>query len=268
MKQVRASRYLNQIEIENGTSLLYNGSTLCMDVVPTEYANLLSAGADLNFLSPEEKEHLEARGHLTSVTPEEERAEHRKTLDEIAGKVAAANKQQKKASLTFVLTYNCNLSCTYCFQSVLPRAVRRHVMTAEFVDAFFSDCFPRLYPTPPSHCLFTLFGGEPLLPGNRKAITRILAHVEKVPSSRINVATNATTLPRMLDMIGPDKDKIQSVQITLDGDRAFHDQHRVAKSRKPTFDKMVAAVRQVIETNADVAIRVHMHPNRLSPPRC
>jgi uncharacterized protein len=263
MKQLRVSSYLNQIEVENGSSLLYNGSTLCMDLVPTEYANLLAAGAGLDFLSPEEKKHLEARGHLTSLSPEEERAEHRKTLGEVTNKVAEATREQLKANLTFILTYNCNLNCTYCFQSELPSALRRHVMTAEFVDTFFADCFPKLYPTPPSHCLYTLFGGEPLLPGNREAITRILAHVGKSPSSRINVATNATTLSSMLDLIGPDKDKIQSVQITLDGDRAYHDLNRVNTARKPTFDVMIGAVRQVIEMKADAVIRVHMHPNRL-----
>jgi uncharacterized protein len=260
---LRASSYLNQIEVENGTSLIYNGSTLCMDLVPTEYGQLLAEGAGLDFLSPEEKEHLEARGHLTSLTPEEEEAAFRKALHEITGKVAEAGSKQRKASLTFVLTYNCNLACSYCFQSELPQALRRHVMTAEFVDAFFRDCFPQLYPAPLSSCLFTLFGGEPLLPGNREAINRILAHASEIPSSRVNVATNATNLQSMLDLFGPDKDKIQSVQITLDGDRDFHDQNRVSTARKPTFDAMIGSVRQVIEARGDVAIRVHLHPNRL-----
>ena len=79
-------------------------------------------------------------------------------------------------------------------------------MTGEFVDDFFANCFPQLFPAP-KHSLITLFGGEPLLPKNREAIFRILAHVEKLPFSRINVATNGTTLSRMLDLIGPEKRK-------------------------------------------------------------
>ncbi|MGO8945643.1 MAG: hypothetical protein ACLQJ7_18465 [Syntrophobacteraceae bacterium] len=55
MKNLRASSYLNHVEIGDGTSLLYSGSTQCIDLVPTEYANLLSDGADLSFLSSEEK---------------------------------------------------------------------------------------------------------------------------------------------------------------------------------------------------------------------
>ena len=50
MKKLRASSYLNHVEIGDGTSLLYSGSTQCIDLVPTEYANLLSDGADVSFL--------------------------------------------------------------------------------------------------------------------------------------------------------------------------------------------------------------------------
>ncbi len=234
-----------------------------MDLVPTDFANALTQGSDLSFLSDEEATHLLSRGHLTELTPDRERAEFIKTVEFISNKVAKANKKQANASVTFVLTYNCNLACTYCFQTPLPHKLRRHSMTGEFVDDFFANCFPQLFPSAPKHSLITLFGGEPLLPKNREAISRILAHVEKLPSSRINVATNGTTLSRMLDLIGPEKGKIQSVQITLDGDRPLHDECRIPSSGKPTFDVMYGAVRRVIDVKADVAIRVHMHPNRL-----
>lgn len=264
MKQLRPSGYLNYVDIDGDTSLLFSGSTLCMDLVPTEYATLLTKGTDLDFLSPEEKAHLVKRGHLTGLTPDRERVLFRKSVGVISRKVVQANKKQKKASLTFILTYNCNLACTYCFQSDLSRDIRRPTMTADFVDAFFSDCFPKLFPTRPKQCLYTLFGGEPLLPTNREAITRILAHIRKLSSSKVNVATNATTLPSMLDLIGPEKGKIQSVQITLDGDRPFHDESRISILGKPTFDMMISSIRQVIRAKADVSIRVHMHPHRLA----
>ena len=263
MKHPRASSYLNHVDMEDGTSLLYSGSTLCVDLVPTEYANLLAQGADLSFLSPEEKKHLLKRGHLTNLTPAQELVEFKKTVGVITEKVGKSNEKQKKAGITFILTYNCNLACTYCFQSALPHKLRGHTMTPDFVDTFFTDCFPQLFPTPPKQCLFTLFGGEPLLPNNREAITRILSHVKKYPGSRVNVATNATMLPSMLDLIGPEKGKIQSIQITLDGDRSMHDENRISAAGKPTFDAMIDAIRQVIRTKADVAIRVHMHPNKL-----
>ena len=36
MKNLRPSSYLNQVELGDGTSLLYSGSTLCIDLVPSD----------------------------------------------------------------------------------------------------------------------------------------------------------------------------------------------------------------------------------------
>ncbi len=262
---LRPSSYLNEVDVGDGNALLFNGLSMCIDVVPSDFAGAIMAGGDLSFLSDEERRHLLDRGHLTYLTRDRERDEFRKTINFISEKAKKANRKNSSVSLTFVLTYNCNLACSYCFQGQLSRQLRRQVMTGDFVDDFFDNCFPRLTPKAPKRSLFTLFGGEPLLPGNREAITRILAHVERIASSRVNVATNGTTLPRMLDLIGPEKGKIQSVQITLDGDQPFHDAHRVAASGKPTFDVMYKAIGRVIDAKADVAIRVHLHPRGARP---
>ncbi|MEI8373479.1 MAG: SPASM domain-containing protein [Planctomycetota bacterium] len=262
-KHLRASSYSNQVEIGDGNTLLFSGSTLCMDLVPAEYAKLLTQGTDFSFLSPGEKKHLLKRGHLTDLTRGRELTEFRKTVGQVSEKIAKSNQKLAQANVSFILTYNCNLSCSYCYQNTLPRETRHHSMTGGLVDAFFSDCFPQLYPRPPKHCTFTLFGGEPLLPANREAITRILAHTRKFSSSRIDVTTNATTLPAMLDLIGPEKGKIQNVQVTLDGDRALHDETRIPISGSPTFKTMMGSIRQLLEVKAEVGIRVHLHPKRL-----
>ena len=73
-----------------------------MDLVPTDFANALTRGSDLSFLSDEEATHLLSRGHLTELTPYRERAEFIKTVEFISNKVAKANKKQANASVTFV----------------------------------------------------------------------------------------------------------------------------------------------------------------------
>jgi len=140
-------------------------------------------------------------------------------------------------------------------------------MSGEFVDRFFSDYFPQLFPRTPKKLFLTLFGGEPLLPSNREAIARILAYAKRRPSVRISVATNAITLPDMADLIGPAKGKIQNVQVTLDGDRLLHDENRISASGQPTFDATIAAVRQLIELQAHVSLRMHIHLGRLESAR-
>ncbi|MRR06465.1 MAG: 4Fe-4S cluster-binding domain-containing protein, partial [Deltaproteobacteria bacterium] len=267
MKNLRASSYLNQVDVGNGTTLLYNGSTLCIDLVPTEYARLLYEGHDLSFLLPEEKQHLLNRGHLTLLTPKRELDEFRKLVRLVLEKRARVGKKQRIANLCFILTYTCNLSCSYCYQHSLAETSTASPMTGEFVDKFFSDYFPQLFPWKPKKLFLTLFGGEPLLPSNREAITRILAYAKRRPSVRISVATNATTLPEMADLFGPVKGKIQNVQVTLDGDRLLHDENRIPVSGQPTFDTTIAAVRQLIELQARVSLRMHIHHGRLESAR-
>ncbi len=267
METFRPSRYLNQVEVENGTSLLFNGATLCVDRVPTDYAHRLTAdpsGHDLSFLSPEEKEYLTARGHLTALSPRRELAEFKKLARFVLDKSVELNAKHSRASLSFILTYNCNLSCSYCYQRALAQKSSLPGMSEEFVDEIFSVYLPQMFPDVQKKNLrFLLFGGEPLLPSNRQAIAKILDFARQ-HSIKVSTATNGLNLDGMTDFIGPGKGKIQNVQVTLDGDRLFHDEHRVAVAGQPTFDRMIAAVRQLMRLKAQVFIRIHTHPDRLA----
>lgn len=267
MKQLRASSYLNKVDVGDGTTLLYSGSTLCIDLVPTEYARLLTEADDLSFLSEEEERHLVRRGHLTRLAPASELREFRKLVGHILEKRAELDRRQEAVNLCFILTYRCNLSCGYCYQHSLAEKSGIPAMSGEFVDRFFSEYYPQLFPKAPKKLLITLFGGEPLLPGNREAIRRILAHARRRPSARVTVATNATTLSGMADLIGPDRGKIRNVQVTLDGDRPLHDTNRVPASGEPTFDATIDAVRQLIGLQVNVSLRVHLHQGRLDSAR-
>jgi uncharacterized protein len=267
MTKLRASSYLNQVDVGDGTSLLFNGSTLCIDLVPTEFVRLLSDGHDLSFLLPEEKQHLLERGHLTTLTPKRELEEFKKLVCLILEKRTKIDGKQRMASLSFILTYNCNLSCSYCYQQSLAEKSGIPSMSGEFVDKFFSHYFPQLFPRVPKKLFITLFGGEPLLPPNREAIARILAYARRRPSIRVHVSTNATTLSEMADLVGPGKGSIQTVQVTLDGDRPLHDENRIPVSGKPTFDATIAAVRRLIELKTHVSLRMHIHHGRLESAR-
>jgi uncharacterized protein len=136
-------------------------------------------------------------------------------------------------------------------------------MSEGFVDDLLSRHLPELFPgVLKKNFLFLLFGGEPLLPTNRAVISRILEYAHK-HSIKVSTATNAVTLPQMVDLIGPQNGKIQNVQLTLDGDRLYHDGQRVPRSGKPTFDDMIAALRMLMRLKVHVFIRIHTHPGKL-----
>ncbi len=263
MNKTATSLYLNHVDLGDGTSLLFNGATMCIDLVPSAYAQRLTNGngaPDLSFLTPDEKKHLMERGHLTDLTPEGELEEFRKLIRFVLEK---DKRKKKRATLSFILTYNCNLSCSYCYQKSLAGKSHMPTMTEEFVDDLFARYLPQLFPdVPKKNIIFLLFGGEPLLPGNRKTIAKILAYAKR-RAIKVSTATNATTLGSMADLIGPGKGRIQNVQVTLDGDRLLHDANRVPRSGEPTFDEMVAAVHRLVALKAHVFIRIHTHPGKL-----
>ena len=101
-----------------------------------------------------------------------------------------------------------------------------------------------------------------MLPGNRGAIERILRYAKK-HGAVVSTATNAVMLPKMLDLIGPEEGKIQNVQVTLDGEQAFHDGMRIPQSGAPTFEEIIRSLHELIKVKAHTSIRIHLHPNRL-----
>ncbi|MCE5241818.1 MAG: radical SAM protein [Desulfobacteraceae bacterium] len=268
---MRPSCYLNAVEIGGGNSLLYNGFSMCIDVVPSGIARCLASSVDegdLSFLEPSEKEYLARRGHLTKLSVEGEREELGRLAHAIALRDSELNRQPLRGKMiTFILTYRCNLACTYCFQNPVREMSPRSAMSEAFVEDFLRRPLGKIFPgTPPENLRFILFGGEPLLPGNRGTIERILRYA-KDHGIVVSTATNALMLPRMLDLVGPGYGRIQNVQVTLDGEQVFHDETRVTSSGAPTFEKTIHALRRLIEAEAKAIVRVHLHPGRLESTR-
>jgi uncharacterized protein len=269
-RTVRSSRYLNAVDLGDGNSLLYNGLSMCIDSVPSEIARrLVSPGeaGDLSFLMPVEKEYLVKRGHLTELTTEDEQEEMGRLARAIAEKDAESNVHRfREKTVTFVLTYRCNLSCAYCYQSEIRKTSGLSSMSEAFVDDFFGRHMGELLPHEREKLSFSLYGGEPLLPANRPAIERILQYA-KEHGSVVSTVTNGVMLPEMLDLIGPERGKINNVQVTLDGGRTFHDSKRVSQSGGPTFEQTILALREIVRTRANAIVRVHLHPHSLESAR-
>ncbi|MCE5336862.1 MAG: radical SAM protein [Desulfobacteraceae bacterium] len=268
---LRASGYLNLVDVGEGLSLLYNGFTSRMDLIPSDVGRMLMTSRDFGdfpFLLPAEKEHLVKRGHLTELTARGELEEFRKLAGHILEEDQRASKRlNSDRAIAFILTYECNLSCVYCYQAALRQNHDIPSMDAGFVEEFFRVYFNKLFPRCHRNKIsFLLFGGEPLLPGNRGAIERILHYAGK-HGAMVFASTNGVLLPKMLDLMGAEKGKINNVQVTLDGARMFHDRTRIARSGAPTFDAIIHSIRTLIELKTNTSIRLHLHPNGLESTR-
>jgi uncharacterized protein len=266
MAMIRTSSYMNYVNIGDGTSLLFSGISLCMDLVPQYYVEKLRKN-DFSFLSNEEKDHLVKRGHLTTSSRKQELEAFTKQARYIFRKSAELTKKKRKISLAFILTYSCNLACKYCFQKNLSNQLHMPHMNAEFTKKILTQYLPQLFPkVPKKNISIFLFGGEPLLPSNKDSISCILKYAKK-HSADVIASSNAMHVPKMIDLFGQEYGKIQEVQVTLDGDRSYHDTQRIPLSGKPTFDKMISAIRMLKKTKTNVLIRVHTHPQRMDSTR-
>ncbi len=252
---LRTSSYINAVDVGDGSSLLYNGFTSRVDLVQSDIARRLTDGngcRDFSFLSGEEAQYLVNRGHLTRLTVQNEREEFRKLAEHVLKVNERLGKRVTgRKAITFILTYKCNLSCDYCYQNEVRKKLSVPAMDEAFVDEFFRCYLTQLFPRHHrKNISFLLFGGEPLLPGNRGAIERILQYAEKYGSG-VSAATNAVNVPRMLDLIGPEQGKINTLQVTLDGEKMFHDARRVPPSGAPTGAGAAAAAAAVAGGSTD-----------------
>lgn len=185
---------------------------------------------------------LETRGYLCSDEEEE-----RKRKDAIIQSLRErqVKHQAKIRGLTFVMTYDCNFRCPYCFESV-DKSLCGQSITEEHVDVAFKFAGEDL-----EH--IGLFGGEPLLPRNRKTIEYL---IRKAPEKSYDVITNGYYLDRYIDLLS--KVHVKYVMVTLDGKKETHDKRRFLANGKPTFDKIVENIGNCLQHKIPVRIRMNI----------
>lgn len=106
----------------------------------------------------------------------------------------------------------------------------------------------------------TLYGGEPFLTSNREVITHILMK-GKAKGYRFAFVTNGVELDDYLPIF--DDERIDSVQITLDGPPEVHDRRRVLANGKGTFEKIAANIDRLLNRRIRVNVRVNLDKDNI-----
>jgi MoaA/NifB/PqqE/SkfB family radical SAM enzyme len=133
-------------------------------------------------------------------------------------------------SLTYELTWLCNLSCSYCDRHTPMRHEMELDEALSALEQFRSLGMERT----------NLDGGEPLAHRHVREI------VDWLVERRIAVVmnTNGVVVPRSVDLVR----KLALVKISLDGPREHHDAMRGSGS----FDKAIAGARAAQDAGVDV----------------
>ena len=186
---------------------------------------------------------LSAKGYLLDQA-EEERLYKLRYLDFLE------ERDSNEVQIFFVPWYECNFSCSYCYQEGYSR--EHKPLTEEVINAFF-DYITREFADKKKY--ITLFGGEPLLAGSgaRPRIQQIVTQAAE-RGIAIAIVTNGYNLYDYLEVLS--RGVIREIQVTLDGTRPKHDGRRFLKNGAPTFDRIVAGIDGALERHFPVNLRM------------
>lgn len=235
------------IPLGEGEYLLVNTLNGLIDKINEEIYGTLNAWAELDNIEPSsdsEQELFDGLKHRGYIVLDEEAEANLKSS--ILDKLREAHKKAKEQikNISFILTYDCNFRCPYCFEADNPPAPG--IISKDMVDAAFS-----VVNGEPEGIL--LFGGEPLLLRNRDIIEYI---VSKQPKAQYRITTNGYHLLEYLDLLK--SMNIHNIQVTLDGNKESHDSRRYLASGSPTYDKIMEGIVKCLENKIRLTIRMNL----------
>lgn len=253
---LRLSSYTISVKLENEQDkyMLIHGYTGSIDVVSEKLFRRIKDPSPDDF-SDELYQSLLNRGYITTKTKEEEY--------EYVARIAKALTRGSKmlySVFTWVVTYNCNFRCPYCFEGREKKdSCHKIAFTKEQVDIAYA-AMELIQPRKELRKkTITLYGGEPLLAENRDVVFYIVEE-GKQRGYNFMAVTNGYELEYFTDLFS--SDGIYKLQITVDGPKTIHDQRRIHYKDHDTFDKILSNIQLALDKGIEVVVRTNVdHKN-------
>ncbi|MDB9517417.1 radical SAM protein [Roseofilum reptotaenium CS-1145] len=159
-------------------------------------------------------------------------------------------------SLTILPTVSCNFGCDYCTQGADKPHVKMFPEVQDAIVDFVKSKVPKI-----KALSVHWFGGEPLLePGIIRSLSDRLLEIcnREDIIYYSDIITNGWFLN---SKVAQDLyiRQVKSIQITLDGSEDFHDRRRHLLGGKPTFQKIIQNIKEVVDTiPLSITIRVNI----------
>lgn len=197
--------------------------------------------------------------------------------DEIVSRYKAIDSQANCRNITFQVTDDCCLKCTYCYQTHKGHAMMTIEMAKSIIDLLFKMYEDNNEEAFINHhtygLILELIGGEPFM--NIEVMDFIASYffnecVKRdhiwLMNSRLSISTNGILYfsPKVQEFINKYKSLI-SLTITIDGPKEIHDACRIDLEGNGSFDRAIAAWEhwyKVIKTNY-IATKVTIAPDNL-----
>ncbi len=153
-------------------------------------------------------------------------------------------------------TLDCNFKCWYCYESHISKSLMSD-RTSDSIIMFVKNILSRNSDLNNFHLSF--FGGEPLI-GYSKVVRKLLPRISELCHRRnVRFSTHFTTNGYLID-----EEKVEflknydcSFQITIDGHREEHDNTRITKSGKGSYDKILQNIRLLTLAGMHALVRIN-----------
>ncbi|HIH73456.1 MAG TPA: radical SAM protein [Thermococcaceae archaeon] len=154
-----------------------------------------------------------------------------------------------------VVTYTCNLNCSYCYQRNIKR---ERDLTKEQVDKIFEAILKfdngEVDDKKSKTRNIQLYGGEPL----QKRLYEMIEYILEIGSSygyRFIIMTNAIDLNHYLPLLESYRDLIALIQTTIDGPKEIHDAYRYDGA----FERTTSNIEKAIDAGFRVDLRTNVN---------
>ena len=188
---------------------------------------------------------MKSRGHITSAEKEKELIDsYQKNLEII----------NKKSKFYIVYSYACNFNCFYCFENDVKYQDK---ISNQKLDYIFKSILEIISINKTIENEIVLFGGEPLLEGNRELIFHTMEFA-KENNIKISIITNGSNLFNYSELILDFKEIISGFSITIDGSKSEHDKRRTYRNGKGSYDEILKGINFILDNKFNLSIRMNI----------
>jgi len=181
--------------------------------------------------------------------------------------------EQNVRNITLVLTEDCNLACTYCYQHGKNQVTLTKDKAKEIVEFLLTSDGLVDYIDPEEHiCVILEFiGGEPLL--NIETMDYFIDYFKYrameldhpwAYNYMVSMSSNGTLYlsDKFQKFLSKNKNRVY-VGMTIDGNKELHDSCRVYKDGRGSYDDVVKSVRKWVKDFPDPSTKVTLAPENL-----
>ncbi len=175
-------------------------------------------------------------------------------------------------TITMKVTDDCNLRCTYCYQTCKKKKSMSFETAKTFIDYLLGEPDPDyINPVNSPAVVIDFIGGEPLLEiGLIRRISDyfstqlILKNHPWAERYVFSICTNGILYfdERVQAYIDQYKDHL-SINITLDGNRELHDACRVFPDGSPSYDIVIKAVKDCLKRGMGKGTKITISPDNV-----